>query len=105
MKKFVLGAAVISCVVMFAGVSMAAFTWDTCSIDRIGVSGDSDNVFKVKDCVISANSGNWIMISKQKDTSMATLLTALSLGKQVKMQADFADTGYYKPLESLFLNQ
>jgi hypothetical protein len=108
MKKILLGLMALSFVFMLVGSSVAANTWDTCAIDRIGVAGDSDNLFKVKSCGIASNDGKWLQLVKQKDTSMATLLTALSLGKKVKINADFAagDTvgSSYGPVETLYLN-
>ena len=103
MKKMILGLVAVSCMFMFANTSQAAYAWYVCSVDRIGVTGVDDNVFKVTGCDVAAGSGKWITVSLQKDTSMATLLTARSLGAKVKVQADMADASYYKPLQSLFL--
>lgn len=108
MKKIMLGLMTLSFVFMFVGSSVAAMSWDTCGIERIGVAGDTDNLFKVTSCGTSANNGIWLQLVKQKDTSMATLLTALSLGKKVKINADFAagSTGgsSYGPVETIYLD-
>lgn len=90
MKKMILSAVTLSCVLMFAGSSIAANTWDTCGIQRLGVSGTSANLFKVTSCGTSGNNDKWLSLVNQKDTSMAVLLTAISLGKEVKLNADFA---------------
>ena len=108
MKRIMLGVGTLAFVFMFSSASMAAMTWDTCNIKRIGASGDSDNLLKVVNCKNRANDNKWLQLVKQKDTSMATLLTALSLGKKVKLYADFAAgtiTGSaYGPVETMYLD-
>ena len=108
MKKIVLATIALTFVVAVAGTSVAA-TWDkACGIALIGVAGDSDNLFKVENCDQSAHNGMWLTLTKQKDTAMATLLTAFSLGKKVKISADWAsatDTGTsYGAVEVLYLS-
>jgi len=89
MKKGIIAGVAIFCSLMFAGSALAL--WDTCAIERLGVAGPSDNLVKVKNCEeYSAHDGRWLKVVNQKDTSMATLLTALSLNKKVKLNADFA---------------
>ena len=109
MKKIMAGIAVLACVCMFASVSMAGMTWDTCAIQRIGTSGDTDNLFKVTGCGNSANNDKWLQLVKQKDTAMATLLTAFSLGKKVKLYADFGvatTTGSSMgPVENIYMDK
>ena len=110
MKKIMLGVMALSFVFMFAGTSMAAMSWDaSCGIERIGVAGDADNIFKVTSCSVSANDGKWLQLVKQKDTAMATLLTAFSLGNEVKLNADFAaattDGSAYGPVEVIYMNK
>ncbi len=109
MKKLILGAMALSIVSLFASTSMAAMSWDTCAIDRIGVAGAGDNLFKVTACGVAANDGIWLQLVQQNDTAMATLLTAFSLGKPVKINADFAagstNGSSYGPVETLYLNK
>ena len=89
MKKGIIVGVAIFCCLMFAGSVLAA--WDTCAIQRLGVNGASDNLLKVKSCGNSSNNDKWLRVTSQKDTSMAVLLTALSLNKKVKLNADFAN--------------
>ena len=109
MKKTMTGIVTLVFVVMFASVSMAGMTWDTCAIKRIGTSGDSDNLFKVTGCKISANNDKWLKLVKQKDTAMATLLTAFSLGKKVKLYADFGAAttsgSSMGPVENIYMDK
>ena len=107
-KKMMVGVGILAFVLMFVNVSMAAMSWDTCSVKRIGTSGDSDNLLKVGNCDNSANNDKWLQLVKQQDTSMATLLTAISLGKKVKLYADFdagTTTGSaYGPVETIYMD-
>ncbi len=89
MKKGIIAGMAIISSLMFAGSALAA--WDTCAIERLGVAGTSDNLLKVTSCGSSSNNGKWLIVRSQKETSMATLLTALSLNKKVKLNADFAN--------------
>jgi len=109
MKKIVAGVAALACVCMFTSVSMAGMSWDTCAIKRIGTSGDQDNLFKVTSCKNSANNDKWLKLVKQKDTAMATLLTAFSLGKKVKLYADFGAAttsgSSMGPVENIYMDK
>ncbi len=94
MKKLILTALTLSFVGVFASSAMA--TWDTCTILQVGVAGTDENFFKVgvcdgsNDTAAGVNDGKWLTLVQQQDTSMATLLTAFSLGASVKVNADFA---------------
>ena len=106
MKKGIIAGIAIFCSLMFAGSALAA--WDVCGIDRIGVTGSSDNLIKVKSCDNGGNNGKWLALVDQKDTAMATLLTAFSLNKRVKFNADFIaaskDGSVYGDVWTLYLN-
>ena len=106
MKKGIIAGIAIFCSLMFAGSALAA--WDTCALDRLGVAGESDNLVKVKSCGNQGNNGKWLIVRSQKDTSMATLLTALSLNKKVKLNADFAggsgDGSSYGTIWTIYLD-
>lgn len=108
MKKIVSAAIALTFVVAIAGTSVAN-EWDkACGIAQIGVTGDSDNLLKVENCDKSSHNDMWLSLTKQKDTAMATLLTAFSLGKKVKINADFAsastDGSTYGAVETLYLS-
>ena len=109
MKKIMLGVMTLSFVFTLTATSMAAMSWDTCGIKQIGAAGDADNLLKVTECGKSANNDKWLTLVKQKDTAMATMLTAFSLGKKVKLNADFAagnTTGSaYGPVETIYLSK
>ena len=106
MKKGIIAGIAIFCSLMFAGSALAA--WDTCGIERLGVTGTSDNLIKVTSCDNGGNNGKWLTLVNQKDTSMATLLTAFSLNKRVKFNADFVnaskDGSVYGVVWTLYLN-
>lgn len=109
MKKVALSVLTACCVFMFAGVSVAANSWDTCSLERLGVAGTDDNLLKVTDCKISANDGKWLQLVNQKDRSLAVVLTALSIPKKVKLNADFATAttsgSAYGAIEVIYIDQ
>ncbi len=89
MKKGIITGIAIFCSLMFAGSALAA--WDVCAIDQIGVHSNSENLIKVSSCDNGGNNGKWLTLVNQKETSMATLLTAFSLNKRVKFNADFVN--------------
>ncbi len=91
MKHLVQAAMILTFVFMFAASSMAE--WDVCGVQRIGAEGADANLLKVTNCELSkgGNDGKWLYIKNQKDVSMATLLTAFSMSKKVKLNADFAN--------------
>lgn len=109
MKKILMGITVASFVLTFAGASIAAMSWDTCGIKQIGAAGDADNLLKVTACGVAANNDKWLKLVKQKDTAMATMLTAFSLDKKVKLNADFAagntSGSAYGPVETIYLSK
>lgn len=88
MKKVFLGLLTFACVTAFASSALAA--WDTCSVERTGVLGSDLALIKVTNCGTSANDGKWLSIGNQADRSLAVVLTAISLGKQIKLDANFA---------------
>ncbi|MBL4903770.1 MAG: hypothetical protein JKY62_14130 [Desulfocapsa sp.] len=90
MKKTTLALAGVTLGLFMATSSFAASTWDTCSIMEIGVAGDSTQLVRVTGCETAGNNRKYLGISRQQDTTMAVALTALSLGKSVKIYADFA---------------
>jgi hypothetical protein len=102
---------VIACVlgVTFSTASLAAPSWDTCGIDRVGVTGASGKLVKVQSCGAAANNGIWLHIVSQPNASLSTLLTALGLAKKVKINADFAlgsTTGLTTgPINTIYLDQ
>jgi len=88
MKKIILGLLTFACVTAFASSAIAA--WDTCAVERTGVVGTSTSLIKVTDCGTSGNNGKWLSLGNQTDRSLAVVLTAISLGKKVKINANFA---------------
>ncbi len=107
MKKVFLGLLTVSIIATFASSALA--TWDTCSIQRVGVTGSDTTIFKVGTCDTSANDGKWLAITQQKDRSLATLLTGVSLTKSLKINADFAAATtsgtVYGAVTTLYLDQ
>ncbi len=77
MKKLTLSLLTFSMILSLSSTSFAA--WDTCSIQRVGVTGSDTTIFKVGTCDTSSNNGKWLAITQQKDRSLATLLTGVSL--------------------------
>ncbi len=107
-KKLFLGLITCSLIAAFATISFAS--WDTCIIQRLGVTGSDTTVFKVGTCEDdSSNNGKWLAITQQKDRSLATLLTGVSLTKSLKINADFAaattNGSVYGNVTTLYLDQ
>ena len=102
---------VIACVlgVTFSTASLA-LSWDTCGIQRVGVTGATGKLVKVTACEEdSTNSGKWLSITNQPNASLATVLSALGMAKKLKLHADFASgsangttTG---AIETMYLDQ
>lgn len=72
----------------FSGAAMATLTWDTCDITRVGALGASTVAVKIENCK-NGNDDKWLNVLNQKNPSLAVLLTGLSLGNKVKMEAHF----------------
>lgn len=108
-KNMMFGAVAIVSVVSFSTTAIAAPSWDTCAIQRMGVSGASTQSIKITSCGISSNNGKWLSITQQENASLATLLTALSLGKKVKINADYAlgttSGSAFGPINTIYLDQ
>jgi hypothetical protein len=75
--------------ITFSTASLAA-SWDTCAIERVGITGASEKLVKVTSCGSATNNGKWLSITNQPNASLATVLTAVGLVKKVKLNADFA---------------
>ncbi len=69
--------------------ALATLSWDTCAVKRLGVSGSAKKLIKIDSCGFLYNNDKWLTVTNQENASLATLLTALSLGKKVKMQAHY----------------
>ncbi len=83
--------------------TIAVEEWDTCSIVRTGISGDIALV-KVA-CPVS--SVEWLELSGDTKGKFAAILTAMSLGKQIKINFDQAIVGSagFPELKILYMNQ
>lgn len=90
MKKITMALAGVTLGLFIAASSSSAATWDTCYVKEIGVAGDTTQLVRVTGCKTPGNDDKYLGISRQQDTTMAVALTAMSLGKPVKISADFA---------------
>lgn len=94
--------------VTFSTASLAALTWDTCGIDRVGVNEISEKLVKVQACGAAANNGKWLIIVNQPNASLSIFLTAKGLATKVKINADFAlgsTSGATKgPIKAVYLD-
>jgi hypothetical protein len=91
----IVSAAAISCALV-AGTSFAASAWSVCTPKKIGpqVDGSGTDIVRIK--VIGCNSdptdgtGFLTLKAASADQQMATVLTAMSLGKTIAVQYDNA---------------
>lgn len=90
MKKTTMALAGVTLGLFMATGSFAASSWDTCSISEIGVAGIETQLVRVTGCATAGNDRKYLGVSHQQDTTMAVALTAMSLGKPVKIYANFA---------------
>lgn len=90
MKKliFAVTGVVMSCALL-AGSSFAADTWTKCDAAQIGPFGSVVRV-QLTNCALPDDAmGGWVTLSATgTDQMMATMLTAMSLDKQVTVQTD-----------------
>lgn len=108
-KKLVHSIVAGAVIASFSSIASASLTWDTCGITRVGALGASTIAVKIEDCK-NGNDDKWLNISNQKNPSLAVLLTGLSLGSKVKMEAhyDLANTesvGAGADIETIYLDQ
>ncbi len=92
-----------------SSVAMATLTWDTCGITRVGALGASTIAVKIESCK-NGNDGKWLNIANQQNPSLAVLLTGLSLGNKVKIEAHYnlantSSVGAGADIETIYLDQ
>lgn len=107
MKKLlgVIGATAAS-VMMLAGVSLAADDWHICTPAQIGPAGDKVTI-QVMDCTNGdpGNALHWVALSDTgTDRMMATVLTAMSLGKKIAINMSGASSDGYPVVEAVIFN-